>query len=37
MNGRRTAKRYLEARGLERPAVPWEAFKALYDRDDLAL
>lgn len=37
VNGRRTAKRYLEARGLERPAVPWEAFKALYDRDDLAL
>jgi hypothetical protein len=33
---RRTAKRYLEARGLERPTVPWASFKALYDRRDLA-
>jgi hypothetical protein len=33
---RRTAKRYLEARGLPRPVVAWDAFKALYDRPDLA-
>jgi hypothetical protein len=33
---RRTTKRYLEARGLPRPVVPWDAFRALYDRPDLA-
>jgi hypothetical protein len=33
---RRAAKRYLEARGLPRPVVAWDAFKALYDRPDLA-
>jgi len=32
---RRTAKRYLEARGLPRPTVAWAEFKALYDRPDL--
>jgi hypothetical protein len=29
---RRTTKRYLEARGLPRPVVAWDAFTALYDR-----
>jgi hypothetical protein len=36
VNGRRTARRYLERRGLARPVVPWASFKALYDRPDLA-
>ena len=33
---RRTSKRYLEARGLPRPAVAWDEFRALYERADLA-
>ena len=33
--GRRTAARYLDARGLPRPVVDWDAFKALYDGPDL--
>jgi hypothetical protein len=36
VNGRRTAKRYLEKRGLPRPVVAWDAFKALHDSPDPA-
>jgi hypothetical protein len=33
---RSTTRRYLDKRGLPRPAVDWDAFKALHDRADLA-
>jgi hypothetical protein len=31
-NGRRTAKRYLAARGLPRPTIPWEHYTELKDQ-----
>jgi hypothetical protein len=31
-NGRRTAKRYLAARGLPRPAIPWAHYQQLKDQ-----
>jgi hypothetical protein len=31
-NGRRTAKRYLAARGLRRPRIPWDHYAQLKDR-----
>jgi hypothetical protein len=31
-NGRRTAKRYLAARGLRRPRIPWEHYAQLKDQ-----
>jgi hypothetical protein len=30
LNARRVAKQYLEKRGLPRPAIPWEAIRALH-------
>jgi hypothetical protein len=31
-NGRRTAKRYLAARGLQRPRIPWEHYARLKEQ-----
>jgi len=31
-NGRRTAKRYLAARGLPRPTIPWEHYAGLKEQ-----
>ena len=36
LRSRRTAERYLAARQLPRPVVPWAAYRQLYNRPELA-